>query len=231
MSIIDSFPIITINGAEEAAVDAAVEAFARYDAAVQWAAGIEYAAAYAAEAAANAAAERAATDADDDLSTMTRRELADAHFFCLLDRADEEAARETEHRRQMARRPKKILCHACSYHEYETICAITVTEEAHGRRVYPNDECPHQCTSCKCCYWCEINQNRYEHYVEEERDNSDYWAFGNDDLGEYGCPKVEPVRNRKVKSKPKTVATSAPVKVKTKYPVKPKSYSHIRTHA
>jgi hypothetical protein len=168
---------------------------------------------------------------------MTPRELANAHFLCLLDRADEKAARETERRRQLAQFPKQSMCHGCASDvgwRFSEIMSLVVTEQKHGLRVYDRatDACPHQCILCGDCEHCYDLTNSYDDYVEANKDNADYWAFGLEDLGEYGCPKVEPVRSRKVKSKPTTVVTLTTNKVKTMHTVKPKSSRRprIRTH-
>jgi hypothetical protein len=125
--------------------------------------------------------------------------------------------------------PKESLCYGCADRVgicYSEKLSLEVTEKKHGLRVYTlyTDPCPHRCIVCETCTICQDLTDPYE-YDDIEADI--------DDLGEYGCPKVEPVRNHTVKSKPKTVSTSAPVKVKTKYPVKPESsrLPHIRTHA
>jgi hypothetical protein len=171
---------------------------------------------------------------------MTPAEGIDIHNCMLLALGDAEETRETERRRRLAWRPKQILCHDCYYYEFETICGITVTKEAHGPRVYPQGECPHQCTVCKQCEWCEPDD--FFEYKDIMREWREYVDYGNDDLGAYGCPVVEPVRNRKVR-RPKPVAvttvTPAPVapipsnKDKDKAPRKTRATrrSHIRTHA
>ena len=188
-----------------------------------------------------------------DFPFWSCEEFRDAFMFISIVREEQaeaeraaEAARETEHWQAIAQYPKESLCEWCVSFEGGSIpdemmpltVTLMVTEKIHGLRVHTidTDPCPHVCLLCGYCRICQDLTDPYEYDdIEEDRvtDDINYLAFGNDDLGEYGCPKVEPVRNHKVKSKPKTVSTSAPVKVKTKHPVKPKSSRrpHIRTHA
>ena len=183
-----------------------------------------------------------------DFPHWTCEELQRASMFIRIIREEHAkaeraamAARKTEHWRSRALFPNESLCEGCASFEGQCIpdemMPLIVTEKIHGLRVYTRDTdpCPHECLLCGFCRICQDLTNPYEYddiEADIDTDNINYWAFGNDDLGEYGCPKVEPVRNHKVKSKPQTVATSAPVKVKTKHPVKPKSSRrpHIRTH-